>query len=83
MQFLCIHEGQFGQHACIDAIALGMFFEVLAQVRHLLAVHQIDCDPIPDQEDGHRKPGHASGFHHGLDLLIRVVRLGHFQQSSQ
>jgi len=57
-----------------------MFLEVLAQVRHLLAVDQIDDDLVAAQEDRHRKPGHARRFQHGLHLPIGVALLSQLQQ---
>ena len=80
MQFFLIHQGQLGQHPRIDAITLGMFLEVLAQVCNLLAVHQIDRDRVTDQEDRHRTPSHASGLQNRLQLSIGIAFLSHLQQ---
>jgi hypothetical protein len=61
-----VDQRKTGQHARVDPIAFGVALLGAAEIGHLLAVDQVDRNPVPRILDGDRKPGHASRLHHDL-----------------
>jgi hypothetical protein len=60
---LGVQQGEARQHARVEAVALGVFAVVGAQIRRLLRRHQHHVRTLSPEPCGERHPGVAGGLH--------------------